>query len=489
VVTSHSLTLNDLQKSSQYHYRIKSTDSEGIQAVTPDLAFATNSSGNILVTLPLFASSTGGTSPEDESMVGIALANMGQAQATITFTAVDSTGNLIAGPGIVNPVTRQLNAGTQVAILSLEIFGEGFASNATDGWIKVESADPNIIGFYLGFDGGNKEMDGASLGYVPLKNLVFTEIEGGGSTKINLANTASENAAITINLMKADGNVRSSQVRAINAGGAFVADLFTDLFAGIQPDPTDYVRVRSTQGLRSFELMKPDAGDIASLSGQDLTAGGRVLYSPQYAMGGSWKTSLSIVNLDSRSGNVMLQLFGADGVQIGPSQSVTLNAYGKISVEDPNFFAPLDSETVTVGYVRIESDGIRLAGSTVFGNRNGQSFASSLPLVYNLKTSITYSQVASNDLYFTGIAVLNPNLFEASVGIGLYSKEGQLIDQRVEVIPPMQRIAKLATEYFPSLVGQDRTSGYVRVTSTKAIASFSLFGTNDLSVLSAIPGQ
>ncbi len=43
--------------------------------------------------------------------------------------------------------------------------------------------------------------------------------------------------------------------------------------------------------------------------------------------------------------------------------------------------------------------------------------------------------------------------------------------------------------YFPDLIGQDISSGYVRLTADKGVASFALFGPNNLSVLSAVPPQ
>ena len=39
------------------------------------------------------------------------------------------------------------------------------------------------------------------------------------------------------------------------------------------------------------------------------------------------------------------------------------------------------------------------------------------------------------------------------------------------------------------MVGQDWTSGYVKVRGTSGIAGFALFGTHNLKVLSAIPAQ
>jgi phosphodiesterase/alkaline phosphatase D-like protein len=42
---------------------------------------------------------------------------------------------------------------------------------------------------------------------------------------------------------------------------------------------------------------------------------------------------------------------------------------------------------------------------------------------------------------------------------------------------------------IPVLVGQNRSSGYIRLRANKPVASFALFGTNRLSVLSAVTAQ
>jgi hypothetical protein len=58
-----------------------------------------------------------------------------------------------------------------------------------------------------------------------------------------------------------------------------------------------------------------------------------------------------------------------------------------------------------------------------------------------------------------------------------------------ETLEAQRRISRLITEYFPALTDQNQSSGYIRVTAPGGIASFALFGTHGLSVLSAIPAQ
>jgi hypothetical protein len=100
---------------------------------------------------------------------------------------------------------------------------------------------------------------------------------------------------------------------------------------------------------------------------------------------------------------------------------------------------------------------------------------------------VLFSHIASNDQYFTGVAILNPNLTDTQVTIEIHREDGSLIDSITQTLPVRQRVARTLTEFFPSLADKNQTSGYIKVVSEKPIVSFSLFGTS--SLLSAIPPQ
>ncbi|HYK87427.1 MAG TPA: hypothetical protein VE398_01560, partial [Acidobacteriota bacterium] len=85
--------------------------------------------------------------------------------------------------------------------------------------------------------------------------------------------------------------------------------------------------------------------------------------------------------------------------------------------------------------------------------------------------------------------ILNPNETSATATIDLYGPDGKLEASVNQAIPARQRRSKLLTEYFPALVGKNRTSGYFKITVDRGVACFALFGTQSLSVLSAIPAQ
>ena len=492
LVTDHVLTLNQLRESTVYRFRVKSADANGNQGVSGEFGFMTDAASISFLALPRFSNASSGPQAlgvAGDVMTGMALTNLGTGPADLSFTAFDGAGNLLAGPDISNPKSWSLDSRSQFGILDFEIFGDGFITSDSKGWIKLESSSPDVGGFFLTFDSGLTFMDGANFGTTPLTDFAFTEIEPDGSTRFNLANGNSGEVRVTFNLMRANGTVRGSTSRTIHANGALVGDLFGDLFTGVTPEPSDYVRVNSTVGVQPFELMQKRVGDIASLTGADITSGATTLYSPQYVAGGPWTTSLSILNLDSRIGMVTLRLISGDGVQIGESRAAAIPALGKLYIDDPEFFVTLEPGEIAAGYVEIVSDGVRISGSTVFGDRTGESFSSALPLVSVLHKNVLFSHIASNDLYFTGLAIVNPGTSTATATIELYSAGGILLASKTGTIAAKHRSSRLLTEYFPSLAGEDHASGYIRLISNSPIASFALIGTNHLSVLSAIPPQ
>ncbi len=487
-VTNHSIVLNNLEKQTLYAFSVASKDLDGNQSTSAEYTFTTLENGRLAAVAPRFAAGQKGVLPGDEIAVGIALTNFGETEAEIAFTALLSDGQLVSGEDINNPGSMQLNALQQYARLDTEIFGFGLERSAPKGWIELISSRNDVGGFYSTFDSKLSFMDAASLSYTPLTNLILPEVEANGYTKIDIVNSNAEEAEAKIDLMSGDGVPRSSITRIIEGRGALVAELSGDLFDDIEPQSSDYVRMSSAKGLHAFQLTQKHAGDITSLAGLDMSEGSTVLYSPHYVQGGSYQTALSLINLESRAGTVELRFAGDDGVQVGATRVAEIPANGKLYIDDPKYFGNLDLEVLTSGYVQVNSE-VKLTGSTVVRDRNGASFAAALPLVHSPQKSVLYSHVASNDLFHTKLVIVNPNRRDTGATIQLFSADGLLSKSSTINLPAGRREEKLLTEIFPSLDGQNLTSGYIRIIADRPLASFALFGTTDLSVLSAIPPQ
>jgi hypothetical protein len=174
------------------------------------------------------------------------------------------------------------------------------------------------------------------------------------------------------------------------------------------------------------------------------------------------------------------------------AETVTIPGQGKIHVDDPGFFRslpPAPPGSATQGYLTITADSVRLAGSVVFGDVDRAAFSSALPLVATLQTSLLYCQLASDSTYWTGLAMVNPNQIDVSATMSLYGADGKLEARTPVTISAGGRKSMLLTEYFTELVGQNRSSGYIRVSASGGVVSFALFGTHNLSALSAIQSQ
>ena len=82
-----------------------------------------------------------------------------------------------------------------------------------------------------------------------------------------------------------------------------------------------------------------------------------------------------------------------------------------------------------------------------------------------------------------GALIVNPNDTDARATIELYNSDATLALSKVEKIPAGHRKAQLLSELIPDSVGQDRKTGYIRIKADKPVASFAIFGTNDLQAL------
>jgi hypothetical protein len=479
LVTSHSQTLVGLTPDTLYHYRVRSTDGAGNAAVSSDFTFSTLP---ISLYYPQVAA-------DPDTYTGVAVSNLGPGTAQLSFTAFGATGTEMLASNLADPVDKTLGAGSQMAVIQDQLFGSGVSSLWPLGWTMVNSSTTQLAGFFLTFNSSLSFMDGAEIFSQPLSSFVLPETGSQDYTTLLLANPNPSDASITIDLVKTDGTLRSSVQTTIPGYKLYSGDMLTGTFAGIDSDPSDFVRVVSSQGLLPYELLGNVSKDVAVLAGQNLTGGSKTLYSPQYVVGGGYDSTLSIVNLDSIPGTVTLALIGDDGSQLGATRVVSVAAGGKIYVSGADFFLGSAPSRLTQGYVRVTSNDVRLSGSVTFSDANNGTFATALPLVSTLRSSQVLPHVASNSTFFTGLAMLNPNGTDATVTVEIYTAAGQRDQSVTQVIPAGSRVSRLLTEYFPSLVGQDRSSGYLKVTSDKGIACFGLFGTNGLSVLSAIPAQ
>ena len=189
---------------------------------------------------------------------------------------------------------------------------------------------------------------------------------------------------------------------------------------------------------------------------------------------------LSVVNLDADPGTVRFRFVADNGTQIGATRTLPIAGRGKISITAQDFF--LDAGPAMVqGSVEIVGSGIRLAGSVAFGSATPGGFFTALPLAPARHLRLTFSQIASDTNFYTGLAILNPDSAPLRASIKVYDKSGNEIASKVEDLPAFGRVSKLLTDYFPELAGRQISGGYVIVEAIKNLAAFAVFGAKNLS--------
>jgi len=426
-----------------------------------------------------------------DAFLGVAVANLDTSDATLSFTAFGMDGGKVSGTNFSNPgplISEQ--RGHQISQIDYEFFFPQGTSGSLGpvGWIGMESSIGKVAGFFMIFDSRISVLDGAIPITAPMTSAILPEIEDQGFTRIQVVNPAQSAGTVRFDLVDSSGAVRASQSLGIAPGGTITPDLASGLFPQAIPAASDYVRVTSASGVLPLEILGKTSQYIEVLNAQDTAQSGTALYCPQYAVGAGWRSTLSIVNLDSTPGNVTLRLIGDDGRQIGSALVQPIAANGKLYVDNSTFSLP-NPQGLIQGWVEIVSSGIRISGSVVFSDAARTSYASALPLTYTRERSMVFSHIASNATYYTGISILNPDSVSAAVTIDVYNENGELKSSAPRTVPAGGRVTKLLTELFPSMIGQDWFSGYVLVSADRGVSAFALFGTHLLTALSAIPPQ
>ena len=441
-------------------------------------------------------------SSDNSESTGIAVVNLSEEDAQLTVRAMEGEGSETTGPEMTNPVSMSLRSGEQIPIVDSQLFGSGISDSGSIRWMKIESTEAETAGFFLSFNDTLGVLDGADVSSATLSSFVLPEIlvpeqqtegdtkeaNGDGFTQVHVANPNLDATTVTFELYSSDGTLRETVSRRIEPNGSLAVSL-SDLFEDSTPVASDYVLATSDQPVVPFELLGKTGVFVHGLNGQDGTTSNTVLYSPQYVVGGeTWRSTLTVVNLGGTAGNVQFEFIGDDGTRIGTIRTLPIAANGKIYITDQTFF--LDAGGVlTQGYVKVTSDGPSLAGSVVFGDQGLGQFSAALPLVSQLLDSMIFGQVASDAVYFTGAAILNPNAAAVTATIDVFDKEGNLVVTVTRAIRAGRRTSLLLTQHFPELEDRAISSGYIRITVDQGVASFALFGTNSLSVLSAMPPQ
>ncbi len=463
---------------------------------------------------------------DSTGFTGIAVSNYSAIPTDLTLRALDPDGVSSFLP--TNPSQQQLAPHRQVAKLARELFSVP-SSDTREGWIELNSNSPLIASFYQFGDFSSTQLDGAVAFTEQGRQLVFTRVLEGATafrgrpatTVLSIANPNDEPIDLTFNLRGMDqmmapsaasSTFTSTQNRTVPGKGRLLESI-SDIFGDVEVS-RGYVEVDVTEGggAVGFELISLiDDSTIFGLNAefrQESNAAEPLgsgeedveLFSAQLASQASdLFTSVNLVNLSDATRTVTLTPIGDDGNNLADAVEITMEPGEVFQGDAAEIFSSSSSASSAavggtlqgedrfegVGSLRVKASGAGVVGDVVFGNPTGE-YAAALRLQARLFVRAVYSQVAVlPGLFFTGMAFFNPTSATATVNVEVFSDEGEMTGEREFELAQGNRLSRTLTELVPSITEQ--VGGYILVNSTQSLVGQELFGTNTLSLMSAVP--
>jgi len=423
--------------------------------------------------------------PSDLGNTGFAVVNPGSSSASATFTLRGADGATLATD------TQTVAAGGQLAKLGSELFPG--ASSA--GWIQLTSDSTGLQGFWLGGD-FTTFTDGAEAAPSAI-DLIFPLVAS--DTEINIANTASTPATVTVSLRQADGTELASATETIAGMGVFQSAA-SALFSGAVVAQATHVRmtagttISATAIVNGF-LVSPSWGAIngvdASGSVTELNFAHVISGS---GGGGNWLTEISVTNLTSSANNVTITFNPLSGSSTSVQRTIAANVTLRESAKD--LFGLSDTPTdfnAQDGWVQVTSTSA-VTGFVAYADSTAGGLAI-VPVQGAALTEMLFAHIAQATGWLTGLALLNTSGTAADIEIYAMNPDGTLIGGPQDspaaafTLAPGEKIAKLISD--PWIPNAQTNGGFVFVRTTNDVPLFGieLFFLSNLALLSNVaPG-
>ncbi len=435
---------------------------------------------------------------------GLALSNLGGAEAEIGFTAYAPDGIPLwgevrwEGPAGIGP--GALRPGEQRAVHVWEIFGLDPADEH-QGWLSIRSSSASVRVVYQFVSDNVDQLDGMNaLGEAAPRFVLPWLFHGSGvyrgwnaRTLVSIVNPGEAAVTFFMALRKADGLEISRLDRTLGPRESLVGEV-EDLFPAVDPNGAR-ILVEAVSpagaGLIGCELVTIEGGRSKALAvsnGLVAEQGMTRLYSAQAARVGGLETLIHLSNLESRPIRSSLALLDEAGEALGIRREVEVPALGYFEADLGDLFEAPDG---TVGSLAVIAEVPGLTGGVFFSDPV-QGYAAALPLQGEIRGSLVFPHVAyvkagpNHAGLFTGLALHAPGDSGVAGTIEILDRNGAFPAAGVPFsLQPGTRISKRVSEMV-SL--PEQAGGYIRIrTNGEPLIAQELFGENHLTTLSAVP--
>lgn len=184
--------------------------------------------------------------------------------------------------------------------------------------------------------------------------------------------------------------------------------------------------------------------------------GDRVI--PQFVDGGSWQTSVTVINLENHSTNFQVLFFNDDGtdlyvpvVGLGPVRGVTitLNTAGSMTFQTTGTNAALAQGWALLSQSTNDSVGaMAIFRQSVPGRQTQEAV---VPVVNQFDSHFVL--LFDNTQFITAIAIANPTVNRVVIPVSIRNELGQIIDSRTIALGAYCHTAFTLPDTWPSTAG------------------------------------
>lgn len=430
-------------------------------------------------------------SGEAGDFYGVAVYNPTDKSAQLVIDVLDGA----TGRSRSAAYRRTLGAGEQFAALASDLWDT--FQDQDQSWVSVRSDVDGLVVFTQIGDYALTRLDGVSaFRRVSPRWFLLPLFAGPGAlqgydvvSRIHVINPTGKNYTVRLTVQAAEHSGTAIEVsRELTPGQMVVwnaAEVSGDSLLG------GFAEVKTVQGegvITFLETRIPDVSTWFMLPGMAPAEAG-ILYSPQWAyLENDLFSLLALANpRDDATTSLEATAVREDGSAAGKAVPISLGpgAYEHWKASDL-FPSPAGAFAGWfVGSLRIRVlEGPTPVGAVLFAGED-LSYAAATPLQTELSSSALFGHVASiPGEYFTGLALLNPWDETSDVRISVFSHSGERIGGGDRQLGPQARISQV----LPELTDVERQlGGAIRLESTRTLAAQLLFGTESLSLLSAVP--
>jgi hypothetical protein len=414
--------------------------------------------------------------PVDFAVTGYAVVGFTTAAASATFTLYDAKGN--AARSSVQPVPP----GGQIAKVGSDLFPGATVS----GWVQVTSSTSNLRGFWLGGDWVNTT-DGAEAAS-PASQLLLPLITT--QSEIEIVNPTKSGQAILIRLYGAEGReITEPFIQFLPASGFYRVRAASTFPAGDLAVTTHARLTCAVMCTASVRVSNYTTGpSLAVVNGVSVNSTVRELVFPHVIQGQLnslvYSTIISVTNLSAVAQTITLFYTPQQGGQsIEVSRDLAPNATIRELASTLFGF----TNEVDNGWVRVAAEQ-PVAGIAVFAELTRGAVAVS-PGLSTAAPNIILGHIADLNPWWSGVALLNPSIFDAFVDVFAIAPNGTLIGQNIGIfVPGGTKTAMLLSQWTPETLTRSSDGGFIFIRSTLPLMALELFFTRDQRVLSHVPG-